>query len=97
VSKPKVYILNRFAAENSNYTSWMSDCPSPCQIIDEYSPDWRVADDAGVLVTHMHYRWEEISTLRRVYEQSQVPILILADGILEFRNTWENPGVATKI
>jgi len=72
----------------------MSDCPSPCQIIDEYSPDWTVADDAGVLVTHMHYRWEEISTLRRVYEQSQVPILILADGILEFRNTWENPGVA---
>ena len=94
MSKPKVYILNRFAEENSNYTSWMSDCPYPCQVIDEYSPDWIVADDAGVLVTHMHYRWEEISTLRRVYEESQVPILILADGILEFRNTWENPGVA---
>ena len=72
----------------------MSDCPHPCQIIDEYSPDWRVAEDAGVLVTHMHYRWEEISTLRRVYETTQVPILILADGILEYRNTWENSGVA---
>lgn len=94
MSKPKVYILNRFAGENPNYTSWMSDCPYPVQIVDDYSPDWVVADDAGVLVTHMHYRWEEISTLRRVYETTQVPILILADGILEFRNTWENPGVA---
>lgn len=94
MAKPKVYILNRFAGENSNYTSWMSDCPYPCQIIDEYAPDWSIADDAGVLVTHMHYRWEEISTLRRVYETSKVPILILADGILEFRNTWENPSVA---
>ena len=94
VSKTKVYILNRFAGDNPNYTSWMSECPHPCEIIDEYSPEWSVAEDAGVLVTHMHYRWEEISTLRRVYETTQVPILILADGILEFRNTWENPGVA---
>ena len=94
MSQPKVYILNRFAGENPNYTSWMPECPYPCQIIDEYAPDWTLAEDAGVLVTHMHYRWEEISTLRRVYESSNVPILILADGILEFRNTWENPGVA---
>ena len=94
MSKSKVYILNRFAGENPNYTSWMADCPYPCQVIDEYAPDWSIADDAGVLVTHMHYRWEEISTLRRVYESAQLPILILADGILEYRNTWENPGVA---
>lgn len=94
MSKSKVYILNRFAGENPNYTSWMADCPYPCQVIDEYAPDWSIADDAGVLVTHMHYRWEEISTLRRVYESTQIPILILADGILEYRNTWENPGVA---
>ncbi|MFK7769283.1 MAG: hypothetical protein AB8B55_18825 [Mariniblastus sp.] len=94
MSKFKIYILNRFAAKSSIYNSWMSGCPYPCEIVETSAIDWRVPDDAGIVVTHLHYRWEEISALRRIYETTRVPILILTDGILEYRNTWENPNVA---
>ena len=46
------------------------------------------------MVTHEHFHWETITTLRRIFEESKVPILILCDGILEFRNTWQNPTIA---
>lgn len=72
----------------------MADCPYQCEVIDEFAPDWNPPEDAGIVITHMHYRWEEITTLRRILEAGRVPILILSDGIVEYRNTWENPGVA---
>lgn len=72
----------------------MSDCPWECEVVESFASDWQVPADAGIVVTHMHYRWEEISALRRIYETTQVPVLILADGVLEYRNTWENPDIA---
>ncbi len=90
----KAYILCRFAEQSGIY-SWMDQCPIPCQVIDEYLPDWPVPGDAGIVITHMHYRWEEATLLRKLYERNQVPILILADGILEYRNTWEHPELAS--
>ena len=89
-----VYILDRFAASNSLYSTWIDDCPYPCKIVEGQAQAWKVPDDAGLVVTHEHFRWETISTLRRIYEEAKVPILILCDGILEFRNTWENPTIA---
>ena len=62
-----------------------------CTVVDEFLPDWHVPSDAGILITHMHYRWEELTTLRKVLEQNRIPILILSDGIVEYRNTWEHP------
>ena len=94
VSNLKAYILNRFANSNANYTSWMNGSPIECEVIDEFAPDWEPPADAGIVITHMHYRWEEIMTLRRILTAGRIPILILSDGILEYRNTWENPGVA---
>jgi hypothetical protein len=72
----------------------MDDLSIATEVVEEYLPDWRVPDDAGILVTHMHYRWEEITTLRRIFNDNRVPILILSDGILEYRNTWEHPDLA---
>lgn len=91
MSDLKAYILCRFAETSSVYTSWMSESPLPVVVVDEYLPDWPVPSDAGILITHMHYRWEELTALRKVLDESQVPILILSDGILEYRNTWEHP------
>ena len=72
----------------------MSQAPFNCKVVDEYLPEWPLPADASIIITHMHYRWEEIHWLRRAYESGDVPILILADGILEYRNTWEHPDLA---
>ena len=89
-----VYILDRFAASNSLYSTWIDSCPYPCKIVEARAQDWKVPDDAGLVITHEHFHWETITTLRRIYEEAKVPILILCDGILEFRNTWQNPTIA---
>ncbi len=90
----KAYILCRFAESSGVYTSWLNKAPVPTLIVDEFLPDWRVPADAGILITHTHYRWEELATLRRIHAENRVPVLILADGILEYRNTWEHPDLS---
>ncbi len=87
----KAYLLCRVADQNRTYTSWLNQSPLPTVVVDEYMPDWNVPDDAGILITHLHYRWEELTTLRRIHQQNRVPVLILCDGILEYRNTWLHP------
>ena len=91
MSNLKAYILCRFAKTSSIYTSWMAESPLPVVVVDEYLPDWPIPADAGILITHMHYRWEELTVLRKVLNENRIPILILSDGILEYRNTWEHP------
>ncbi|MFK7766534.1 MAG: hypothetical protein AB8B55_04885 [Mariniblastus sp.] len=93
MSQQRAYILCRFANDSGIYSSWMDDCSYPTTVIDESLIDWPIPDDAGILITHMHYRWEELTTLRKVLDRNNVPILILSDGILEYRNTWEHPGL----
>jgi hypothetical protein len=87
----RVYILYRFAEENSVYSSWLKELPWPYTIVDDFLPHWPVPADAGLLLTHSHYTWEDIAGLRGIYQSNRVPILILCDGILEYRNTWEHP------
>ena len=42
----------------------------------------------------MHYRWEGLAALRKLSaDHPRLPLLVLADGILEYRNTWLNPGL----
>lgn len=93
-SNLKAYILCRFARDSGLYNTWMDQASIPCEVVDDYAPDWPLPQDAGIVITHMHYRWEEIHALRRWYEKRRVPILILCDGILEYRNTWEHPDLA---
>ena len=91
--KLKVYLLCRYALGSSIYTSWTADLDYEVEVVEQCPTDWNPPSDCGIVVTHEHYRWEELSTLRKIYEQRSVPILILADGILEYRNTWQNPTI----
>lgn len=93
MSDLRAYLLCRFADSSGVYNSWADDSPIPTTVVDEYLPDWHVPGDAGILITHMHYRWEELTTLRKVVAENRIPVLILSDGILEYRNTWEHPGL----
>lgn len=88
------YILCANANSNANYTSWLSQLSMRVEIEGELSVDWPIPPDAAILITHIQYRHHEVSVLRRAMEQN-IPVLILADGILEYRNTWENPKLPT--
>ena len=93
----RAYILCRFAAESSLYTSWMDSLAESgvlSVVVTESYKDWTPPPDAGIVITHQHYRWEEAAALRAVYEQNRVPTLVLADGILDYCNTWEHPDLA---
>ena len=94
MSNLKAYLLCRFAHRSGVYTSWSDDSPIPTVVVDEFLPDWTVPDDAGIIITHMHYRWEELAALRKVLLQDRFPVLILSDGIVEYRNAWEHPDLA---
>ena len=93
MSNLRAYILCRFAERSAIYTPWLDQLSLDYQVVEQDPSNWSVPDDAGIVITHMHYRWEEISALRRLKEINRVPILILADGILEYRNTWEHPDI----
>ncbi len=63
----------------------------PYEIVTQFPLTWSVPDDAAIVITHMHYRWEDVGALRRIMSEGKVPVLILADGILEYRNIFEHP------
>ena len=87
----KAFLLCRYAKDSSLYSSWLSQLPYAVEVVEKCPADFIPPADCGVVIAHEHYRWEECNALRRIYEQRQVPVLVLADGILEYRNTWQNP------
>lgn len=87
----RAYVLCRFADESPLYRSWMDRCSLPVTVVSENLHAWELPADAGIVITHMHYRHEELAKLREIQQRNQVPVLILSDGILEYRNTWEHP------
>lgn len=94
MSIQRAYILCNFARFSRLYTSWLDRLPVPWEIVAGVAADWEPPADAGIVITHMHYRWEEVRAIRRITERNQVPVLILADGILEYRNLYEHPDLA---
>ncbi len=90
----KAYVLFRYAEKNSLYTSWLDQLSVPWELVEDFLPGWVVPEDAGILITHSHYTWEDLAFLRRAYHKNQVPVLLLCDGILEYRNTWQHPQLA---
>lgn len=89
----KVYLLCRYANESNLYTSWISKLPFSVEVIEENPAEFTPPADCGIVIAHDHFRWEECHALRKIYEQRKVPVLVLADGVLEYRNTWENPTI----
>ncbi len=88
----RAYILCHFADESSIYKSWLDQLPIPWEVVSGYTTDWLPPEDAAIIITHMHYSWEELSILRKLNTNfAHLPVLILSDGILEYRNTWEHP------
>ena len=90
----QIYILCPFAKDSTLYQGWCEKLHLPAQLIANYRTDWTPPDDAALVISHMHYRYEEYSILRKVVSANRVPVLILADGVLDYRNSFDNPTIA---
>ncbi len=91
----KILILDGAGNSNPIYTTWIPKCPLKCEVWDpEIATPSVVPPDCGLVVAHDQFREPIASALMTLMEQNRTPVLILADGILEFRNTWCNPRIA---
>lgn len=78
------------------YRSWMPHCKLPVKVFSNVPADFQFPEDTAVVVTHDMY-FEPGRTLIRRAVEANIPTLILADGILEYRNTFEQPQLAGTI
>lgn len=90
-----IAILWAYANRMPVYQAWLQQVPASIEvrILEDYQASTVLDDDIDLLITHMHYRWDELSILRSAMQQQKVGVLVLVDGILEFRNTWQNPNL----
>lgn len=72
------------------FSSWLDGLTCPVEGLTQAPTDHSFAPDTGLVVTADCYHEPRVTLLRRAMEQD-IPTLILADGILEYRNTWEHP------
>lgn len=91
-SDSQIFILDKFGKDNPLYSSWAS-LLTPANYVAEYDAGWIPPRTCALLITAQHYQATEISILRRAVEKD-IPTLVIADGILEYRNTWVHPDSA---
>lgn len=92
MNRNKAYILCPAANSSPIYQTWLPSVEHV--LVDEYSDEWQPPDDCGIVISHLHYDFPTATILARLTKQNRVPVLVLADGVLEFRNTYQNPTVA---
>lgn len=89
----KIVVLAHRADKSPLYAPWLPRFEGRVELTGTYGVDWTPPSDTDLIVTHYHFRALEIGLLTRIYRENRIPILILADGILEYRNTWQNPAI----
>lgn len=89
--KPKLVVLARRPEQLPLY-DWLQDWPGDWIAV-EPELDWVPDPDTDLIVTHRHYGPIEVALLQRLCREHSVPILLLMDGILEYRNTWQHPEI----
>lgn len=75
------------------YTSWLRDSPHPVIYEVATGVDYAFPAQVGLVVAADCYREPRATLLCRAMEEG-IPTLLLADGILEYRNTFEHPDLA---
>ena len=78
--------------DHPTYRSWLERCPVDWEVVNPYVPGARIPPDALILIAHDQYT-EPARALIKSAVANGVPTLILADGILEYRNTFEHPQI----
>ncbi len=70
------------------YNSWRNYLRHPIIEVNHFGSDWFPPVETGVVISHDVYRPQTYKLFLRLIEKN-FPILILADGILEYRNSWK--------
>jgi hypothetical protein len=91
--RPVVGILWRAALDSPLYRPWLEHCSEDVdvRVLADYEVAHELPAEIDLLVTHNHYRWDELAVLRQAMVHNNRGVLVLADGITEYRNSWQNP------
>ncbi len=87
---PKQLVLLTADSNHPLYSSWLPHWKLPFRVLNPTDANPEELKNAAALVTHDTYV-EPGRDLVCNAVSAGVPTLILADGILEYRNTWEHP------
>jgi hypothetical protein len=93
VNDQKIFVLEQGGSKNPLYTAWSPCLSLPSIFVEQYASDWVPPADCALLLTTQQYRELEVGILQKALARN-VPTLIIADGILEYRNTWLHPDLA---
>ncbi len=74
-------------------TSWLGQCRHKVVYETTSRLDYEFPDDTGLVVSWECYQEPRATLLCKAMERG-IPTLLLADGILEYRNTFEHPQIA---
>jgi len=87
-----VVLADGRAVDSPIYRSWTDRLSLPCSYVSDFDITWRPPDDTGLIVTAQQYQQPTAPLLFEAVKNN-IPVLVIADGILEYRNTWANPGI----
>lgn len=90
-SGPRTSILALTPDEtHPHFASWLPQTGRPIVHAPHPDSDFVFPDDVALVVAVDCYHEPNVSLLRRAMAQ-RLPVLLLADGVLEYRNTWDHP------
>ncbi|UUO06621.1 hypothetical protein M4951_25165 [Blastopirellula sp. J2-11] len=91
---PHIVILD-LQGHKSPLFEWLRTSDWSWSVVEQFfTDDWQPPAGTSLIVTAQHYEQPFVSVLARLLKQDAIPVLILADGILEYRNTWLHPSIA---
>ena len=83
----KVFLLIRNPSNSTLYGDWIKSIQGDVSFVTEYGFDWIPPPECSLVITHDTYRPQSCSAIINCIKRN-VPVLILSDGILEYRNSW---------
>lgn len=89
---PSTILVLASDSKHPIYDSWLSGSPFDVEVPTGGGIDYEFPPHIALAVGSDCYREPWVTLTRRAVEAG-IPTLVLADGILEYRNTWEHPGL----
>ena len=83
----KVLLLIRNPNNSNLYGDWIKNVQGDVSFVTEFGFDWIPPPECSLVITHDTYRPESCAGIDNCIKKN-VPVLILSDGILEYRNSW---------